>query len=243
MITIHKTTDYGQFKLFIERNRPVLTDRVYNSVKLNNKLENNPILVTKDLYILDGQHRLDAARRLQVPIYYKIDPSGNEEDIAIYQKQTPWTMKDYLRYYTSVNSGYEFVGKLCETYKLLHNLTFVVNVCSSSETATQDFRLGTFKLKTSESILERHFSNLSQIINQINEINHSDYLSKNVLIALMSIICGKVYDHKLFMHKLKLYPDNTKAVLEFRQLKNLREGFLKRVYNFNSKDASKKISL
>lgn len=243
MITIHKTTDYGQFNFFDDRNRRVLTDRVYNSVKENNKLENSPIVVTKDLYVLDGQHRLDAARRLQLPIYYKIDPNGTVEDIALYQKQTPWSIKDYLYYYASVNSAYEFVCRICDTYNLMHNLTFVVDVCSSSEHATADFRMGTFKLKASEAVLERNFSNLCQILNRIREINPCDYLPKNVLRSLMTIISNKEYDHKLFIHKLKLYPDKVKHVLQFRSLRNLREGFLEKVYNFNAKDAVKKIAL
>lgn len=242
MTIVHKTTDYGQFKFFQTRNRPVLTDKVYESVKENNKLEYSPILITKDKYVIDGQHRLDAARRLQVPIYYTIDPLATIEDIALYQKQTQWTMKDYLNFYKYINKDYEFVQNICETYDLFHSLTFVISFCSTSETPTSDFKAGTYKIKKSYSFLDTCFANLKQLIDKAKEIYSHAYLPKNALAALMSVISSKDYSHKTFLHKLDIYPDNILKILKLREFKNLREGFLD-LYNFNTKLAAKKISL
>jgi hypothetical protein len=70
MTTIHKTTDYDQFK-FLESQRNVTrTSAVLESIKQKNMLDLKPIICNKEKYVLDGQHRLLAAKQLRVPIYY-----------------------------------------------------------------------------------------------------------------------------------------------------------------------------
>lgn len=44
------------------------------SIKKENFLEHVPISITDDFFVLDGLHRLEAAKRLNIEIYYKIFP-------------------------------------------------------------------------------------------------------------------------------------------------------------------------
>ena len=73
-----KTKDYSQFK-YLPGNRDLVlnhVDRLVKSISKNNLLKNNPIMINKQGYILDGQHRLQAAEELGVDIYYNVLDGG-----------------------------------------------------------------------------------------------------------------------------------------------------------------------
>jgi hypothetical protein len=68
---IYKTTDYDIFKTLAE-NRPISVKQVgklVREIQRKNMLHIKPIDVTADMEVVDGQHRLAAARELGVPIY------------------------------------------------------------------------------------------------------------------------------------------------------------------------------
>lgn len=97
--TIYHTTDYDIFKK-IAKNR-VVSDfsvrRLVAAIQRKNLLHVRPIDVTTDMEVIDGQHRLLAARELGVPVYYKIGQQLSAEDIAILNAaQKNWAPTDYL---------------------------------------------------------------------------------------------------------------------------------------------------
>lgn len=101
-VVVYRTMDYGAFS-FIDRNRrikPNLVDKIQRSVSKRNKLDKKPITVSSDMEVFDGQHRLLAAERLGVPIYFTIDEDITVDDVALlnHNVQT-WTMEDFLHFY------------------------------------------------------------------------------------------------------------------------------------------------
>lgn len=110
---IHKTTDYTQFKT-IKNNREILKSHIKNiveSIKEVNLLENNPILVNKEMEVLDGQHRLLAAKELKVPIFYTIIKGESGDAVRLINANLKhWSSPDYVRY---------FVGKGLPDYILI----------------------------------------------------------------------------------------------------------------------------
>jgi len=105
--TVFQTTDYDQFRYF-EANRDISTShtaRVAKSIMMKNLIVDFPILVDRDMYILDGQHRLDACRKLKIPVYYKFAEVMKETDIAIINSiSKKWTANDYLAQYISLGN-------------------------------------------------------------------------------------------------------------------------------------------
>jgi len=108
-----KTTEYSIFN-FREDNREKIDvthiNRLIESIKARNLLEMRPITVNQDMEVLDGQHRLMAAKKLGVPIYYKIETELKAEDIITLNVTKHWTMGDYLNYYCK--NGYVEYQKL-----------------------------------------------------------------------------------------------------------------------------------
>lgn len=69
---ILKTSSYTRFNS-MRGNRKVSERHVrslVNSISNRNLLAANPILVDEAMNVIDGQHRLEAARKLNTPIYY-----------------------------------------------------------------------------------------------------------------------------------------------------------------------------
>lgn len=102
--TIHESKDYSQFKV-IAGNREV-TDthvkRLMASIGRRNLLPYTPILVNEKMEVIDGQHRLEAAKLLNLPVYYTMAEGAKIKDVQLlnaHQKQ--WTLEDYAQSYAS----------------------------------------------------------------------------------------------------------------------------------------------
>lgn len=96
-----ETTNYSLFK-DISSNREVDKTHVkslVNAIQNKNLLYANPILVNEDMEVIDGQHRLEAARILGVPIYY-IQADVSRQDISkLNSNQKNWKLIDYINFW------------------------------------------------------------------------------------------------------------------------------------------------
>lgn len=154
--TIHSTKDYSKFKL-VRGNRPI-TDRTIavkiREMKRKNLLADFPIVVRKNgdgrFQIFDGQNRFEAAKALGLPVFYKISPNIEPEDISrINSAQRGWKPSDFLA---------SFVANGNVEYRKLNDfvtatgipLSVAVGLLSGCEASTgksggDGFREGRFK--------------------------------------------------------------------------------------------------
>jgi len=114
------------------------------SIKANNKLIDHPIKVTRDLHIINGQHRLLAAKQLNVPIYYEYVEEATAQDMAIENMNKQWSPNDYLNLY--VKNGYEEYIKLAE---FMNNMKVPIKFAlailrQENKTAVHNFKMGLF---------------------------------------------------------------------------------------------------
>lgn len=85
-------------------------NKLINSIQARNMLQFRPILVNEDMEILDGQHRLMAAKSLGVEIYYEVQKNFDPKDIIKLNIAEKWSPLDYLNFY--VRHGYPEYIKL-----------------------------------------------------------------------------------------------------------------------------------
>ena len=101
---IHKTKDYEKFN-FIEGNRFKINHghvrNLVNSIKQRNLLQYRPIEVDSSFGIIDGQHRLLAAKALGVDIYYEIKKDLTINEVIALNNSRPWGIADYLHFYVT----------------------------------------------------------------------------------------------------------------------------------------------
>lgn len=124
MPEIKKSTMYDNFKKLPgnrslhEKNLNELTQ----SIKTQNHLYLHPIIVNTDMYVIDGQHRLEVAKRLGIPIYYIISGESNDKDIynhlvSVNVNQKKWSLEDFFHLYAEKyeNSHYkEFLNLMSQ---------------------------------------------------------------------------------------------------------------------------------
>lgn len=122
MIPEYRTTsNYNQFKNF-DGNRATdqnHIDELIRSIKNSNKLHLHPIIVDQNKNIIDGQHRLAAARELKLPIYYIVDVDAEKSDIPILNtNRRNWLLTDYISFYQESGlEDYIFIQNIREKHK------------------------------------------------------------------------------------------------------------------------------
>jgi len=170
-IKIQVSKNYSQFKL-IKENRSVANKQVNNlmrSFEEENLMEIHPIIVDKDMQVIDGQHRLEACKRLGLPVYYVVAERANMDSVRrlnYYTRQ--WKLEDYV-------DSFAKEGK--ESYKILRKFmsdnsvpasTAAIMFATDSSTGNQltsSIRNGTFdarglsvarRIVSIAGILEKH---------------------------------------------------------------------------------------
>lgn len=107
MNIIKKTKNYDMF-IFRADNRATISQehvkRLEKSIGSRNLLELKPIVVNSKMEIIDGQHRLLAAKQLGVDIFYQVDNALKGEDIIALNVAKSWGLADYLNYYCQNNN-------------------------------------------------------------------------------------------------------------------------------------------
>lgn len=119
---IQKTKNYDQFKT-LEGNRPINARHLgilTVAIAKNNMLAVNPILVNEDMYVIDGQHRLEVARNNDLEIYYlTLTGATIDQVIELNANLRAWTAKDFiLSYANRGNKAYQWLLSFMEDYKL-----------------------------------------------------------------------------------------------------------------------------
>ena len=99
---IFKVTDPSSLRT-IKGNRAIKMPhvaRIMSSMKTKPMLKDFPILLTKNNEVLDGQHRLQAAIKLGIPIYAKYAEEMTKKEIpAINSISMKWSKIEYLNMY------------------------------------------------------------------------------------------------------------------------------------------------
>jgi len=175
--SMKKTNEYSKFKL-LGYNRRVDVNHVAmlkKKILISNELHVNPIQVTKDLEIINGQHRFTAAKELNVPIYYEIVDPFVPTSILHSNYAKSWNIEDYIHYYAA--TGREEHKKVIE---LCHKYGLPISACLMLlGTYIRGKQLEEFTIKEGRLFL---FHKTMQFRNQlIKDAPHSDNLFRSTV--------------------------------------------------------------
>ena len=150
--------NYSKFTLF-DNNRDINlahVDELTQSMGRNGQLM--PIIVTPEMEIIDGQHRLKACEKNGITVAYVINKTGGYKQISVMNNtQKGWKNKDFLKHFShnshSNSSEYKKILHFFEEYKLpftvgialLSNKT-ILGGCGNDRGPMPSFRDGTFKI-------------------------------------------------------------------------------------------------
>jgi len=118
-----KTTNYSIFSYFPD-NRKITGSkikRLINSINKIGYIEGMAILVDEQFRVIDGQHRLEACKMLNIPVPYVIDDSKidyHDKMILLNSNQDVWRLQDYVK--TWAMRGIECYNELIEFENKYH---------------------------------------------------------------------------------------------------------------------------
>ena len=146
------TTKYDMFKS-IDSNRGVIdkhVDQLVASIQENGSLM-LPIIVNEKGEVIDGQHRLHAYSRLELPVPYIVaDGYGIDQVKVLNINQKNWSLTDYIKSWaTRGNEEYVKLLKFMDDYKLGTDVSIAIllgNTSVPSLAHRMSIRAGGFKV-------------------------------------------------------------------------------------------------
>ncbi len=150
---IMSTSDHDMFQFDPTQRpaNPAWVKKLASLIKANNLLADWPIIVDRNYTILDGQHRLLAAKLLGVPIYFKYAKSMTAGDVAgVNNANRNWTYEDRLHSYAAQGKrDYQALQKF-----MAHWPDFSLEICRillaegmNRDGDAQAFKDGQYKIK------------------------------------------------------------------------------------------------
>jgi len=204
---VYETYNYEMFRT-IEGNRD--TNKTHIK-RLMSSMEEmylmSPIIVNSKMEIIDGQHRYESAKNLELPIRYIVDISAGLRAVQLLNaKNKDWTPTDYMESYIKLgNKDYILYKEFKEKYKLPHQVCQVLLNGSFGRTVSHGFNNGEFKIQNleySETVAQTvtesyeyyQGSKRRSYVYAIAKLSKKEEFNSNKYIRKLKIQQSKMYD-------------------------------------------------
>ncbi len=209
-LQIKKTNNYNLFK-FHPLNRPVTKDHINDlvvSIKRDNQLDINPIIVDSEHRIISGQHRFEAAKRLALPIYYIVKDVNDDYILLANQTQRRTNLADAINFYIETRDleAYKILKKAHQEFNIPHGA--LASIIGELIGKTACIVNGTFELKESAKEAEAHLAQYRQIYHLLNGMPFeykTSYKSTHFCQALRKLMDNEDIDWEGFIAKVRVY--------------------------------------
>lgn len=241
---VFETREYDKFKKLLG-NRDVTEQRVQ---KIMNSIKNAgyvlcPCVVNGKNEIIDGQGRIEALKRLNMPVHYVVDKNaGLEQCVQLNINGTPWNQMDYIQsYVTQGNQNYINFLELIELFPdinidvIAYAITGKVeakSIASQGKLGSRNRIAAGMFVCTEEQKQDAYnkliyLSKFVPIIKSTSKKGSPIYFLKAVLFAIYYAMA----DQEQMYHKCFTYQQN---MLPFH---NMREALvsISNLYNYRSK--------
>ena len=175
-VKIQKTTNYNQFKK-IKGNRPYAQRHLSNliaSIAEKNLLEYKPILVNEQMEIIDGQHRVAAAKKLGLPVYFIQMGFGDLRTVIASQVERTWGLSDFLESHILLgNKDYKILKDYLDKYHLSIGVSIHLLAGEKAGSASENKKIGkssTMKLFKEGLFKVTNLSNAQYIAEKVQDI-------------------------------------------------------------------------
>ncbi len=233
--TVYKTTEYGLFGKLVG-NRDLRGYHVTNLKKSHSEKQIEAPIIVNELYqIIEGQHRFEACKALNLPVYYIVIPGLNLEDIQRLNTDSKnWSLtercnsfcvrgfREYLKYREFKN---EFKFNDNETIAMLEG----ISDSKMTRNLWAKFTDGKFKVKN----LDKSRENAQKIL-QVKQY-YDGYRRRSFVFALLTCFEHESYNHDVFMKKLSKQSGKLTDQVHEDDYKRI----IQKIYNRNNKNPIK----
>lgn len=203
---IYYTSDYAMFH-FLKGNRDLNEPKINKIVKSVtaglNFFKYCPIMVNENYFIIDGQHRFYASKKLKLPIYYVIVPNFSLRQIAeINNNQSKWKVRDFMNCYIDADINRDHYKLLEKLQSETHiNVSTMISLLMYGKVAqggqTDAFRDGNFIVKFHNETV-----NLIEKARQF-EVFSAKWQERAFLQAIEKLLDSDKYNHDALLKKLQ----------------------------------------
>lgn len=231
---IFNTRDYKIFKI-MKGNRPIDEAHVTKLMKsMRNRDLLIPITCNSKMEVLDGQHRLEARKRLAYAVpYYVTGDFGLEEVQSINASQKSWTNADFCKSFIQLGKkDYEIYQWFIQTYKLPHNesVRLLMAIEIEQGSVKNIFQAGDFRVKNLQGA-----KNVAEMLSELAPF-FDHWTQRTFVSAVVRLLKKKAFDWKVFMKKVEMNPTLLQVCMTREQYLDLIE----KIYNYK---AQNKVSL
>lgn len=166
------------------------------------------VYVNEKLEIIDGQHRVEAARRKSLPVYFMIMPGWGMREVTVLNVNSHnWTIQDFMESYAKAgNPNYIRFKEFFDAFE------FDVTTCqlivlgrrSGRRADSDEFRLGLMQVDD-QHMTDAHLK--ARKILDLKPFHPHGYMSRSFVEAMLTLFGTSGYDHEHMVLKLQTYPD------------------------------------
>lgn len=211
-IIIKATKEYEMFE-HLPYNRKVMpnhVEKLKRSINRSNELKLEPIVVTDKMEVIDGQHRLAAAKELNVPIYYVVDDDFRPEKIMLMNSsQKNWSIENFIEYWVQMGkSDYQVLKMHKENFNLSYDLLLEWLYTDNRGKLGNQIRMGDLVFPENPKGLEylKKAYVVMEILKDQNFKPVKIYTQRAFHIALRKMFSSPFVDEERFYEKLKSCP-------------------------------------
>lgn len=224
-----ETINYENFSCD-KKNRPVSEEKIHFFMKQFKQgkffMKEFPVIADKQFVILDGQHRYEAVKRMELPLYFRFADTLSLESVIDVQINAGWTTKDYLHAFIQQNNmNYIILNRFISRYKLSMSVAvMLLSGDNSGGLKRTGFYEGTFKVKNEERAHEQ-----AKAINEIGEMALNLHRDRCFCIAMIKVMEHPEFEEKRLTEQITKYRS-----LVLRQVSV--EGYIRNmeeVYNYH----------
>ena len=207
---IQKTKDYSIFKHVAfnrERNKRHI-QAIKTIISKENLLHLHPILVNEKMEVVDGQHRLEAAKDLGLEVFYIQDKISYEHILNSNLFQKKLVLEDVVKFYAlkdnipSYVEFQEYINLLDLSPKAIIGLLFG----TVSRPMIDFIKSGKFSMPQNTEIVEKlifAFSKFKDFVKEKRITPFAMFSSSNFTVALRNLVLMGQYDERIFFNKLE----------------------------------------
>lgn len=241
-IKVYVTEDYSIFNQ-LNGNREVIprhVNEIVNSIQKNGYYP-VPILVDNNYTIIDGQHRFEALKQLNLPVYYVKNGFIDNDCIELNANSKNWNVVDYIKFYASkdIKSYQDLLNLwapfLSDRQSVFHSFTGLkLGVFGDNAHAIDKIKKGTF-------VLPKNIADISLRLSIINVCLQQFKTDVTALRNIISALSKLLKNHLVVPNKLidKFDQRKDKELPGFRTIEQALY-FINDVYNYK---CSKKVDL
>lgn len=229
---VYSTKDYNKFK-FRGDNRIIKESHVrglVENMRVRGWEPGSYVVINEKGEVIDGQHRVKAATKLGIPIFYTIERKAGFDTIRnLNRNQKNWALTDHIHGYVEENNPhYIKLNNFIKEYPEL-KVTECMMLCKNSFTSVsrEDFESGNFTVKDMTKARE-WANNIMSLKPYFKGFNRSIFVR-----ALVKVLSKKEeFKFDRFLHKVTIRPNLIRMCGTVEQYVDMIE----EIYNFGSRD-------